>query len=239
MLRRLVLLVLLANAGFFAWTQGWLAPWLPPPGERREPERLAQQLRPERIKVLSAGAASAVVAAASVAAARAASAGEEPPPLCLEAGPFTDAAARAAEALLAEHGVAEGALTREIVARNHTWGVVIGRLADREALRARAEELTRLKIRFEEMSTPSTLVPGLRLGNFSDRYGAETALAGLLAKGVRDARVVALPLGATQHWLRAPQADAELQTRLRSLPPERLEQRSFQPCAARPQPASG
>ncbi|HNU10301.1 MAG TPA: hypothetical protein PKJ45_02920 [Rubrivivax sp.] len=233
MLRALALLLLLANLGFHAWTQGWLSPWLPPPASDREPQRLAAQLHPERIVVLRDGVASAAVAAAQPAAAH-----EEPAALCLEAGPFDEAGARVAEALLAEHEVAEGAVTREIVARNHTWGVVIGRLADREALRARAEELTRLKIRFEEMSAPSTLVPGLRLGNFSDRYGAETALAGLLAKGVRDARVVALPLGATQQWLRAPQADAELQMRLRSLPPERLE-RPFQPCVERPQPASG
>lgn len=237
MLRRLVLLLLLANAGFFAWTQGWLVPWLPPPGDRREPERLALQVHPERITVLSAGAASAALAAA-VAAASAAQAGEEPPPLCLEAGPFTEAAARAAEALLAEHGVPDGAVVRELVARSHTWGVVIGRFAEREALRARAEELTRLKVRFEEIGTPPALAPGLRLGNFSDRYGAETALAGLVAKGVRDARVVPLPLGATQQWLRAPKADAELQTRLKSLPPERLE-RAFEACVARPPPAPG
>ncbi len=158
MLRALALLLLLANLGFHAWTQGWLSPWLPPPASDREPQRLAAQLHPERIVVLRDGVASAAVAAAQPAAAH-----EEPAALCLEAGPFDEAGARVAEALLAEHEVAEGAVTREIVARNHTWGVVIGRLADREALRARAEELTRLKIRFEEMSAPSTLVPGLRL----------------------------------------------------------------------------
>lgn len=241
MLRRLVLLLLLANAGFFAWTQGWLAPWLPPPGEGREPGRLAMQVQPERIRVLSAGAASAALASAVAAgeapAAQNGISGQESPPVCLEAGPFTEAAARAAEALLAEHGVPEGAVVRELVARSYTWGVVIGRFAERESMRARAEELTRLRVRFEEITTPSTLVPGLRLGNFSDRYGAETALAGLGAKGVHDARVVPLPLGATQQWLRAPEADAELQTRLKSLPPERLE-RAFGPCVARPSPSA-
>jgi hypothetical protein len=46
MLRTLVLLLLLANGGFFAWTQGWLDPVLPPRSEQREPERLAAQLGP-------------------------------------------------------------------------------------------------------------------------------------------------------------------------------------------------
>ncbi|MCC7151515.1 MAG: hypothetical protein IT501_05895 [Rubrivivax sp.] len=238
MLRALLLVLLLANAGFFAWSQDWLAPWLPARSERREPERLAAQVQPERVRVLTAGAASAAAAAAAASVAVQDAGEHEAAPLCLEAGPFTDAAARAALVLLAEHGVPDGAVEREVVARNHTWGVVIGRLSDREALRVRAEELRRLNIRHEELTTPPALVPALRLGNFSDRYGAETALAQLTGKGVRDARVVPLPLGPTQQWLRATNANAELQTRLKSLPPERLE-RGFQPCVQRPQPAPG
>jgi hypothetical protein len=46
-------------------------------------------------------------------------------------------------------------------------------------------------------------VPGLRLGNFSDRYGAEAALNALAQKGVRTARVAQLPTGPVQQWLRA------------------------------------
>lgn len=231
MLRALLVLLLLANAGFYAWTQGWLAPLLPPRADVREPERLAAQVRPELITVLSAGAASAAVAAASAASAAAADA--EPPPVCLEAGPFNEAAAAAAEAVLVQHGVPDGAVTREVVAQNVTWGVVMGRFPDREAMRAKAEELRRLGVRFEELSTPPSLVPGLRLGNYSDKYGAEAALNNLAAKGVRSARVAPLPSGPTQQWLRAAKADAELQTRLRSLPPERLG-RGFQPCSTRP-----
>lgn len=236
MLRALLLVLLLANAGFYAWTQGWLAPLLPPRSDAREPERLATQLRPELITVLSAGAASAAVAAASPASAPAPEA--EPPPVCLEAGPFNEAGAVAAEAMLAQQGVPEGAVVRELVARSYTWGVVMGRFPDRESLRARADELRRLNVRFEELASPPALVPGLRLGNFSDRYGAEAALNALSARGVRGARVAPLPSGTSQQWLRAAQADAELQTRLRSLPPERLGN-GFQPCVNRPPPPPG
>lgn len=236
MLRALLVLLLLANAGFYAWTQGWLAPLLPPSSDAREPERLAAQLRPELITVLTAGAVSAAVAAASSASAPASEA--EPPPLCLEAGPFNEAGAVAAEAVLAQQGVPDGAVTRELVARSYTWGVVMGRFPDREALRARADELRRLNVRFEELATPPALVPGLRLGNFSDRYGAEAALNTLAAKGVRGARVAPLPSGTAQQWLRAARADAELQTRLKSLPPERLGN-GFQPCTNRPPPPAG
>jgi hypothetical protein len=240
MLRALLLLLVLANAGFYAWTQGWLAPWLPPRSEVREPERLAAQVRPERIGVLTAGAASAAVAAASAASGTAAvtPSEAEPPPVCLEAGPFNEAGARAAEAVLAEQGVPEGAVAREVVARSYTWGVVMGRFSDREALRLKAEELKRLSVRFEEINSPPALAPGLRLGNYSDKYGAEAALGNLANKGVRTARVEPLPFGPTQQWLRAVKADAELQTRLKSLPPERLGS-GFQPCINRPPPPAG
>ena len=239
MLRALLVLLLLANGGFYAWTQGWLAPWLPPRSEAREPERLAQQVRPELIRVLSVGAArDAVASAASAAPAASAPVSApdaEPPPVCLEAGPFTDAQAAAAEAVLAQQGVPDGSVMRELVARTYTWGVVMGRFADREAMRAKAEDLRRLNVRAEELTRPPALVPGLRLGNYSDKWGAETALNNLVAKGVRGARVEPLPFGAVQHFLRAAKADAELQTRLKSLPPEGLGA-GFQPCVARPVP---
>ncbi|MDE1948617.1 MAG: hypothetical protein KGI35_08395, partial [Burkholderiales bacterium] len=60
MLRALVVLLLLANLLFFLWTRGTLAPALPPPHQgEREPERLAAQLHPEAIRVLTPKAASA------------------------------------------------------------------------------------------------------------------------------------------------------------------------------------
>lgn len=52
MLRILVLLLLLANAGFFAWQQGMLDPLLGNiTGSQREPERLAQQVNPQLLVV--------------------------------------------------------------------------------------------------------------------------------------------------------------------------------------------
>lgn len=241
MLRSLLVLLLLANALFFFWAQGWLAPWLPPRADTREPERLAAQLRPELITVLSAPAASAALAAAAAVSPAPASAAAsaldasaaEVPRLCLEAGPFNEAAAVAAEAVLAQLGVPEGSVLREPFATTHTWGVVMGRFPDRETMRTKAEELKRLGVRFDELQSPPSLAPSLRLGHFSDRYGAEAALANLATRGVRTARVVQLPAGNVQWWLRAPRADAELQTRLKGLPGERLAS-GFKPCVAPP-----
>lgn len=51
MLRLLVLLLVLANVGFYAWSQGLLVAVLPWPPDAREPQRLQQQVRPEAIRV--------------------------------------------------------------------------------------------------------------------------------------------------------------------------------------------
>ena len=79
MLRALVVALLLVNLAFFAWTQGWLDSVT---GVRaigdREPERLARQVLPESVRILSAGSSAAEESA--------------PPTLsCMEAGPLTDA----------------------------------------------------------------------------------------------------------------------------------------------------
>jgi hypothetical protein len=54
MLRALVLALLLANAGYFAWTRGLLADYGFAPAGQSEPQRLTQQLRPEAMRLLTA-----------------------------------------------------------------------------------------------------------------------------------------------------------------------------------------
>ena len=54
MLRLAVLVLLLANAAYFAWAQHLLAPWGIAPAQQSEPQRLAQQIKPQAIRVLTA-----------------------------------------------------------------------------------------------------------------------------------------------------------------------------------------
>lgn len=103
MLRALLVLLIGANILFFAWARGWLAPsWPPPRAGEREPQRLAAQVQPERIQVLTPQAASAALSAAREAAR-----------VCLEAGPFDAAALAAAEAALAAAGLPDGSWERQ------------------------------------------------------------------------------------------------------------------------------
>ncbi len=71
MLRLLVILLVLANGAFWAWSQGalsWLEPLLPAPASaEREPERLAKQVRAQNIVVLNPKAAAQAANAANAA----------------------------------------------------------------------------------------------------------------------------------------------------------------------------
>ena len=50
---KLVLLLLLGNAGYFAWSHGTFAPYGFAPAVQSEPQRLAQQVRPDALRILT------------------------------------------------------------------------------------------------------------------------------------------------------------------------------------------
>jgi len=65
LLRPLVLLLLLANLAFFAWSQGYLRVLGFGPAQQAEPQRLTQQLRPQALRVLREGASTVTPAEAA------------------------------------------------------------------------------------------------------------------------------------------------------------------------------
>ena len=83
MLKWAVWLLVLGNAGYFAWSQGHLDTLGLKPAEQREPQRLAQQVRPEVLRLLNgpkADTAPVVAAPAPIAVATPAPAAVAPPP---------------------------------------------------------------------------------------------------------------------------------------------------------------
>ncbi|GAB1385059.1 hypothetical protein MASR1M59_02070 [Melaminivora sp.] len=64
MLRLIVLVLLLANAGYYLFSTGWLRGWGLAPASDAEPQRLQQQIEPQRLRLLPApGQASSAAAA--------------------------------------------------------------------------------------------------------------------------------------------------------------------------------
>ena len=227
MLRLLVLALLLANAGYFVWSQGLLAAYGLAPARQSEPERLAQQIRPEAMQLVAEEPARPV----KIAALPATAAPEVPQVQCLQAGPFTEKQAAALDRRL--RGAATpvhpaGSWVFESPPGAVHWIIYMGRYISQEALGRRRARLEQLGVPFE---TPASaqLRPGLSLGNFGSKEEAENALAQMSDRGLRSAKVVAERPEAPSQWLKFPAADASLRTRLESFKPPLLD-KALQAC---------
>ena len=231
MLQRAVLLLLLANLLFFAWTQGWLdgVTGLRAQGDR-EPERLARQVRPESVVILPPSAAIPAPAASAPASSDSAA---PAPTACLEAGPFATGASVSAIAALqnAQPMVPAGSWTDVKVERPGSWIVYMGRFPNREAFAKKEEELRRTRVAYEEVRNAPELELGFSLGRYDQRAAADKALEQLAQRNVRTAKVVELVAPATLHLLRAEKADKALAAQLVALRSDALG-RGFVPCGS-------
>jgi hypothetical protein len=189
MLRLFVLLLLLANGIYFAWSQGHLRAWDFAPAQQTEPQRIAQQLRPENVRILKAGEASRAEVAPPVAA--------PPPPVvavatqpaeCYQAGLFDDTQANAVRRAL-ETSLPAGSWQLESAVEPARWIVYMGKYPNAETVAKKRQELAALNLKLEPLNSAS-LEPGLSLGGFDTQAAANTALANLSKRGVRTAQVV-------------------------------------------------
>lgn len=201
MLRLIVLLLILANAAYFAWTREWLAPWGFAPAPQGEPGRLAQQVGAERLRLISPEEARRREAAASA----------PRPPECLQAGLFDDTQAAALRKALAP--LPAGSWSLEPGTETARWLVYMGRFSAPDVLARKQQELRALNVRFEAVANPR-LAPGLSLGEFTSEASAQQALARLSERGVNTARVEQDRAESRGQWLRLPRADAALRQRV-------------------------
>jgi len=208
MLRLLVLILLLANGLFYAWSQGLLQAWGWAPVQQSEPERLNQQIRPEAIRLLGTAEMSRLEAQ-PVASTRA--------PECLQAGLFDDRQAGALREALTP-ALPAGSWQLEGGVEPARWIIYMGRYADNDMLNRKRGELRGLRVRFESLVNPQ-LEPGLSLGSFSSEAAAQSALEELAVRGVRTARVLKERDELRGQWLRLPQVDDALRQRLDGFKP--------------------
>ena len=227
MLRLAVIALLLANAGYYAYTQGWLRSAGLVTPEQAEPQRLQQQIRPETLKVLraqgatnnptpppapaAAPAADTTASAPAPTAAAPADAGE-----CLQAGVFDDKQAAALRTAAA--ALPAGSWSLEPTPITGRWMIYMGRFDDQDTLDKKRAELRARKVDFDRAG--GTLELGLSLGRFSTEEAAQRGLTALNAQGVRTARVIQERQAATGFILKLPAVtDAQRQRWLATLRP--------------------
>ncbi|HEX5786501.1 MAG TPA: hypothetical protein VFY35_17385 [Burkholderiaceae bacterium] len=223
MLRRLVLVLLLANLAYAAWSQAWwtLPPgWLPDPTPTREPERLAQQIAPERVQVLHTASAEPPkdtpatatttdtsptpdvgTAPDATPSASPLAPTEEPPPTAkAEAAPKTESTQCLQISGMndKQYGVLQTALASALP--NSGWVLKHSTQAARwlvySGKLSSPDIMATKKAELRELKvefrevTTPALQPGLAMGTYSSEERAQHALKDVTRAGVKGARVV-------------------------------------------------
>ena len=208
MLRLVVLLLLLANGGYFAWSQGLLRSWGLAPVQQAEPQRLQQQIRPEALRLLSADEARRIETSAPLAV-RAAE--------CLQAGLFDEKQVAALRPSL-EPLLPPGSWQLEEVVEPARWIIYMGKYPNAEAVNKKKAELRQIGVSFEGLSN-AAMEPGLSLGGFTSQAAAQQQLDRLAQRGVRTARVAQERPEVRGQSLKLPLVDEALRPRLEELKP--------------------
>lgn len=189
MLRLFALLLLLANAGYFAWSQGHLRPLGWGPVAQHEPERLAQQLEADKLRLEGAPApAQAPAQAAPAPTPPATTAPTAEPTHCLLVAGLSAPQASALTAALTQAGLDNSRWTLDESVLPERWIVYVGKFPSTDLLNRKKTELRSLRVEFRDVNT-AALQPGLALGTYSTESAAQTALQELGRAGVRSAKV--------------------------------------------------
>ena len=184
MLRWLVLVLLLANAGYFAWSQHWLGSLGWAPVSESEPDRLRQQIEPEALRILPREGSSSPVAAAdsSTAPAQATDAAaktsvaSDPPPAVAPVAPDTAVTVSAAGAAATRTEVAVAAERGECLQAGPFSS------AEADAWRRAASVLPQDSWSLERSATPGRWM--VYVGRFADADALAKKRAELRARNI-------------------------------------------------------
>lgn len=199
MLRLFVILLVLANAAYFAWSQGWVRDWGLGPTEQSEPQRVAQQVSPQAMRLLSPQEVKRLEVAATP---------KPTPPECLESGLF-DAKQSATLRQSLANVLPVSAWTLEPAVNPARWIAYMGKYPNADVANKKKAELKAKGVAYEALRNPS-LEPGISLGGYDTQAKANQALKDLTKAGVRTAKVVLERPEQKGDLLRLPAVDDKL-----------------------------
>ena len=189
MLRLVVLILILANGLYFAWSQrifselGW--------GKalQTEPHRIQQQINPERIRVLEINDVrgqnqptqiSATLAATSVS--------TNVSTQCLQTGTYNDKQIEPLRNKLSALMPANSWRFEEIPSQQK-WLIYMGKYANSIMFELKKTELKKMQLAFIPV-TEGPMALGITLGQFPSQAEANQSLNALSKRGIRTAKVV-------------------------------------------------
>lgn len=218
MLRLLVLLLLLVNGLYFAWTQNLLRPLGWGPTEQSEPQRVAQQIHPEAVRLLTPVEIAKVETQAQA---------DLAPKECLQAGPFDETESAVLRRAL-ESALPAGSWQLDTVRIPERWIIYMGKYPNAESLAKKRAELSGLNLTLEALQNPA-LEMGLSLGSFDTQAAANLQLQRLSQRGIRTARVVLERAEVRSTQLKVPAVSESGKARLQDLK-SALAGKALSPC---------
>lgn len=201
-MRALFFVLVLANLLFFGWHSGYLGP-----GEEKkgEPERLAAQITPEKIRLVASDPPRRAADAKGRTGA------------CVEWGSFPLQEAERAQALLTALGLADRVNSRQ-VQETALWWVFMPPQGNKANADKKTEELTRLGITdYFVVADEGANRWAISLGVFRTEEGARNYLASMNTKGVKTARVGERETRVQKTMFQIRNTDEPLRTRLQEL----------------------
>ncbi|MNY84975.1 hypothetical protein D3C78_11480 [compost metagenome] len=219
MLRFALLVLLVANAGYLAWSQGWMATLGWTPEAQTEPYRLKQQVRPDVLSVVPTPPAAATPPPTTPSAS-ATEPDEEILPettACLQSENMDEAQSKKLQQVLQQSDLPSTSWEMQSSTISGRWMVYLGKFPNETALEKRRAELRTRKIGYDRAG--GSLEPGLSLGRFSSEDAATRELGQMLNQGVRGARVVQERAPQTLYALRLSHATAAQRSILQRLQP--------------------
>ena len=228
-MRTLFLLLLAAGLGFFAWAR-----FLAAPDPAIDSQPLAQQIEPEKLRVVAESElARTLPPAAPKPKPGPAPAAPEPAPLaCLEWGSFSPADAARAEQRL--EPLALGARLAQYRGEETAgWWVFIPPQPNRGAALKKAAELKKLGVdEYFVVQEEGRQRWALSLGVFRSEEAARARLDALRAQGVRSAQVGQRETRVAKVWFQVRTVEQALHARLQEVARE-FEGATLHECAAR------
>ncbi len=203
MLRFFIVLLLLANCAYFAWTQGHLADLGFAPISQSEPARIRAQIKPEAMRLLNTTEAGRVEVAVAAPAAQ--------PTECLESTLLDERTATAVRN--ASSALPEGSWAMSAAVEPGRWIVYMGKYPSADVMAKKRAELRQLSVNMEALQN-KTLEPGISLGGHPSQAEAAKVLDELSKRGVRTAKVVQEKAPTKGQILRLAQTDDALRAQL-------------------------
>jgi hypothetical protein len=226
MLRLLVLLLMLGNVGYFAWSQGLLKDYGYAPEVQSEPQRLTSQIHPEAIQLLTTEEARKLEGNGGTTSA-ALPVGDAGSGECLQAGLFDDQQVAALRQRL-ETTLPPGSWQLEASSTPARWVVYMGKYNNPDTLAKKRSELRTLGLDFRSVNS-GALAPGLVVASLRSEADAERELERLSGKGLRTAKVVQERAEVSGQTLMLASVNDSLRAQLPAITPL-LAGNTLQPC---------